>query len=356
MNLKIPSCYWGGEPIRIIDGEELFNSDDLRILKRWSDFLSDPAKGEQLWIDGLPQGRTWLDLSSADGKRRLLLRVFYHEMQGARPLWFFSAFSFDTALAEPATWAAAIRHLLIKTEKKISEAKGCIELDVISLSSRNITASPLGIVFRGAYDSALDRYCEALSGCQWDEIGGLFSASHPPGSHQDFTTLLIAEDFCYQGIRVIKKAVPATPQPTPQTRTQKTELASKTSIRLVTKTAPFTPEAKPQNETQVTDGTSKTTGPLQILLLFKIIILLAFAFFVGFFLRDSQYHSIQNSLEEEKQENQDLRAQNRKLLAENQKNKIDIKLLREQHQKDSPSTKVRQSVSPADGPSQIRNP
>ena len=310
MNLNIPSCYWGGEPIRVINGDESFNRDDLRTLKRWGDFLSDPAKGEQSWIDGLSQGQTWLDLPSTDRRRRLLLRVFRRDQQGSRPLWFFSAFSFDIALAEPASWAAAIRRLLLKTEKEISDANGCIELDGIDLSARSVAVSPFGTVFRGAYGYALNRYCEALAGCQWQEINGLFTASQPPATHPDFTTLLIADDFCYQGIRVIEKAEPATPEPKIQTKTQKS------------------------------DGSLKTAWTQQVLARFKMPIFLA-AIFIAFWfsVKASKFQSTLNSLEGE---NQVLRTEIRTLIFEKQKIEIDNQSLRKQLSQASIITQGRQ--------------
>lgn len=315
MNLRIQICYWGGEPIRVINGEEGFNRDDVRTLKKWGDFLSDPAKGEQPWIDGLTQGRTWLDLPSADGKRRLLLRVFRRDQPGSRPLWFFSGFSFDIAFAEPAIWAAAIRRLLVMTEKEISEANGGIELDRIELNARTASASPLGVVFRGSYGSALDRYCEALAGCQWDGGKYLFTASHPPASHPDFTTLLLADDFCYQGIRLIEKAAP---EPKRQTEAQEADASSKKAL------------------TQ--HRLSRFKGPIMVAAIF---------FTIGFFLKASKFQSILNSLEVE---NQDLRAQIKNLISEKQKIERDNQSLREQRTRDLPTEQGRQAVGPADGP------
>jgi hypothetical protein len=311
MNLNISSCYWGGEPIRVINGEESFIRDDMRTLKRWGDFLSDPAKGEQPWIDDLAKGRTWLDVPSADGKRRLLLRVFRHDKQGSRPLWFFSAFSFDTALAEPAIWAAAIRRLLVKTEGEISEANGCIELDRIDPISSISSGSPLGAVFRGSYGSALDRYCEALAGSQWHTINGFFTASHPAASHPDFTTLLIADDFCYQGIRLAEQAVPAVPEPKPQT-------ASK-------------------------DVPSKTAWTQQVLSRFKMLMAVAAIFFItGFFLKAALS---QSDLKLLVRENQELRARIESVIFDKRKVESENHVLKKQLLNFS---QARQAVGPAD--------
>lgn len=320
MNLKIPTCYWGGEPIRVINGEESFNRDDMRTLKRWGDFLSDPAKGEQPWIDGLSQARTWLDLPSADGKRRLLLRVFRRDKQGSRPLWFFSAFSFDTALADPSIWAAATRRLLVKSEEEISEATGCIQLEHIDPIAYGSNGSLLKAVFRGSYGSALDRYCEALAGCQWHAINGFFTASHPPASHPDFTTLLIADDFCYQGIRLVEQAAPRASEPKPQTATK--------------------------------DVPSKAAWTQQVLSRFKMPMVAAISFSVGFF--PKAYQS-QSDLELLVRENQELRTQIEKLIFEKQKIENDNQSLREQRPRDSPTTQGRQGPRTADDPNQIRN-
>lgn len=320
MNLKIPTCYWGGEPIRVINGEECFNRDDVRTLKKWGDFLSDPAKGEQPWIDGLSQGRTWLDLPSADGKRRLLLRVFRRDKQGSRPLWFFSACSFDTALADPSIWAAATRRILVKSEEEISEANGCIELDRIDPISSISSGSPLGAVFRGSYGSALDRYCEALAGSQWHTINGFFTASHPAASHPDFTTLLIADDFCYQGIRLVERVAPAVPEPKPQ-------MAAK-------------------------DVPSKTAGTQQILPSFKMLMAVAtICFITGFFLKVALS---QSDLKLLVRENQDLRTRIESLMSEKQKLESENQALKNQRLRDSPTPQGRQGPHTADDTNQTR--
>ncbi len=322
MNLKIPTCYWGGEPIRVINGEESFNRYDLRTLKRWGDFLSDPAKGEQPWIDGLSQGRTWLDLPSTDGKRRLLLRVFRRDKQGSRPLWFFSAFSFDTELAEPSIWAAATRRLLVKNEAEISEANGCIQLEHIDPIASGSNGSLLDAMFRGSYGSALDRYCEALARCQWDAINGFFTASHPPASHPDFTTLLIADDFCYQGIRLVEQAARRASEPKPQTATK--------------------------------DVPSKAAWTQQVLSRFKMPIVVAAIFFiVGFFLKAAQS---QSDLKLLVRENQELRAQIKNLIFEKQKIENDNRSLTTQRPRDSATPQGRQGPRTAGDPNQIRNP
>jgi cell division protein FtsB len=323
MNLKIPICYWGGEPIRVINGEESLNREDIRTLKKWGDFLSDPAKGEQPWIDGLSQGRTWLELPSADAKRRLLLRVFRRDIQGSRPLWFFSAFAFDVALAEPAIWAAATRRLLVLTEKNISEAKGCIELDRIDPNYSGGSGPPLGTVFRGSYGSALDKYCEALAGSQWHAINGLFTASHPPACHPEFTTLLIADDFCYQGIRLVEQAAPAAPEPKPQTGTKV--------------------------------NPSKTARTQHFLLRFKMpMVVAAFFITVGFLFKAAQSQSDQDALELENKDLraqiEDLRAQIKNLSLENQKIENDNRTPKKQLPGDSPSKQGRRANSPEDDP------
>ena len=200
--IKIPFVYWGGEPIRKLASSSDFLSEDRMILEHWSSFISNPAVAGPDWLLYQSTGRTWLDLSSSDGKRRLFLKPFYVMRGGERPLWYFAGFALP--VQDPGTWAAVIASLARTTREDVEAAGSDITLQLMAFSKS--PESIMGNVFKGDYEAALNRLCKAVSSSSMKFVLQAQVASHPPEAHPLFTTLILADDYCYPGIRLLSSS------------------------------------------------------------------------------------------------------------------------------------------------------
>jgi hypothetical protein len=197
--IEIPFVYWGGEPIKRLASTPGFLPEDRRILEQWATFISNPAVAGPRWLAYQSTGRTWLDLSSCDGRRRLFLKPFYVTRRGERPLWYFAGFALP--VQESGIWAGVIASLARTTREDV-EAAGAYftsQLTAFSKSPKPI----VGNVFKGDYESALNQLCEAVSSSSMTSLLQAQVASHPPEAHRLFTTLILADDYCYPGIQLL---------------------------------------------------------------------------------------------------------------------------------------------------------
>ena len=195
----IPFVFWGGDPIATLAVAPKFFPEDRPLLEQWADFFAKPATAGPKWLEYQATGRTWVDIPSKDGKRRLFLKPFYVLRSGERPLWYFAGFASE--VKDAATWAGLLPRLASITRKEVEAAGTHLRLE-----SQAITKSdePLaGKIFTGNYESALKRLCEAVAAILTEELSQLHTASHPPAEHPLVTTLILSDGFCYPGIRVL---------------------------------------------------------------------------------------------------------------------------------------------------------
>ena len=204
MKINLSIYHWGGEPIRTLSSGDEILPDDREILKEWSKLLSDPGKFSDLWISWVTTGRVWLEGPSEDHQRRLLLRPFYKQTSGVRGQWSFCGYVFPTNDGEPAVWATVLRRLLEKSEQELAGCDGNLTVkDVNPWQSADQFQAPAGQIFHGPYTSALDQLSRSLAGCEWEDLGDLRIAAHPPSVIPSITSLVLSDDFPFQNIRLL---------------------------------------------------------------------------------------------------------------------------------------------------------
>jgi len=197
--ITVPLVFWGGEPIRTLAAASEFLPEDRRLLEQWAAFISNPATADPPWLNYQSTGRTWLDVSSSDGRRRLFLKPLYVPGNGERPLWYFAGFA--STVQDPAPWAGLLAALARTTRSEIEAAGGYLRIEIRPVAPS--TGSLLGKVFSGDYEAAMAHLCGAVAANTSVPFSQVQLASHPPAENPSFTTLVLADDFCYRGIRII---------------------------------------------------------------------------------------------------------------------------------------------------------
>lgn len=204
MTMKVSIYHWGGEPIRILSSGAAIHTEDRELLKDWAKQLSDPGRVRDEWLPYLIQGTVWIEGSSNDRQRRILLRPFYKEAQGVRPQWSFCGFAFPICEGSPARWAAILHRLLDVREVDLANCEDRLTLDDVDSWNTDVSeSSPLGRVFRGPYADALDTLCNSLAVCNWTQLGELHIACHPPSTIPKVTALVLSDEFPFQNIRLL---------------------------------------------------------------------------------------------------------------------------------------------------------